>query len=510
MIKTQLPYPRSAPKASAKQPLIHLDNVTLRVRDRKILPRTQWRIKHNQNWAVIGENGAGKSTLVRTLVGLAPVVAGWIYRHGPKARPDSIGYAAFENEHRFVARDIAKDEAREFSGSLEGGVRVGKALRIDGATHREIADACETMSLTHLLERQVRHLSGGEMRRLFIARAFLQSRKLVILDEPFEGLDTKHRRRLVERLEAAMGNGIQLVLVTHRIENIPPAVTHVIGLKDGRVVMQGKRQEVLSTVSRRKIYRLPPPIPFPTLADVTRINRHGSIDEIIRLEGVNVQFGGHQVFKNFTWRVKKGENWAVTGPNGVGKSTLMGLIAGDQLQAYANKIHLFGRRRGSGESIWEIKTHIGLVSAEFHRRYRRNVTVRDTVASGFFDSVGLYRRCTPAQRKRTDKWVEYIGMHQLRERPLATLSYGQQRLVLIARAMVKTPALLILDEPCQGLDPSQRSRVIALIDAIGRQPDTELIYVTHYPDEIPGCITHHLELALASRPVIRSAGRPVD
>ena len=496
--------PTVSATADIGDPLIHFDEVTVRLRDRRILPGTNWRIQHGQSWAVIGENGAGKSTLVAALAGLVPVVAGRIHRHGAQAQPDAIGYAAFENEHRFIARDRLAGETRAFSGRFQGGVCVAEALRANAVPDPKVACVSATMALDNLSGRRVRHLSSGEMRRLFIARALLRTERLLILDEPFEGLDRHHRHHLTKLLEATIAASHQLVLVTHHLQNIPAGITRVITLKAGQVIAEGERTEMLDSERRQRLFTPRPAIwAAPLAAPQPSPPPHGPFREIIRFNKVTIHYGHQVVVRDLSWRVRAGEHWALSGPNGAGKSTLLSMIAGDHPQAYANEIYLFGRRRGSGESIWEIKRHIGIVSAEMHRRYHRRVIVADAVASGFFDSVGLYHRCSPAQRQQVTTWLQRLGIEHLRTRPLATLSYGQQRLVLIARAMIKRPALLILDEPCQGLDPVQRRRVIAAIDQIGRSHSAQIIYVSHRAHEIPACITHHLDLTPNGRPAAR-------
>ena len=215
---------------------------------------------------------------------------------------------------------------------------------------------------------------------------------------------------------------------------------------------------------------------------------------LVRMRKVNVSYGDVQVLSGINWTVRRGDKWALLGPNGSGKTTLLSLILGDNPQAYANEITLFGRRRGSGESIWEIKQHIGWVAPELLLHYPRDVLCVDVVCSGFFDSVGLYRRPTAGQRQVAQQWMERLSMWKHARMPLAALSEGEQRLALVARALVKEPWLLILDEPCQGLDADNRRRVLGAVAAIGRQPDATLIYVTHQDDELLPVITHVLRL----------------
>jgi molybdate transport system ATP-binding protein len=216
--------------------------------------------------------------------------------------------------------------------------------------------------------------------------------------------------------------------------------------------------------------------------------------ELIAMKNTTVRYGGHIVLDHIDWTVRTGENWAVLGPNGAGKSKLLELITGDNVQGYANEIHLFGRRKGSGESIWEIKEKLSTVSAEFQMRYQKRIPAYDVICSGFFDSIGLYQSCTEEQHRTVREWLGLLKMEDMARKRFDHLSHGQQRLILLARAMVKSPLLMILDEPCDGLDYANRRKVLEFIEFIGSQTATDLIYVTHHKDELPACITHTLVL----------------
>mgnify|MGYP003327408728 CR=1 FL=1 len=256
-----------------------------------------------------------------------------------------------------------------------------------------------------------------------------------------------------------------------------PEIKHVLCLKSGEVFAQGTRSEVLihepmevlygdrkkqntqhsKEEDREKKYKK---LTLRNHSESFRSNYKDS--SIIRMKNVNVSYNKKVVLKNFNWSVLEGENWKIVGPNGAGKSTLLSLISGDNLQAYANEIYLFGRRRGTGESIWDIKQKIGLVSSEFQIHYRESVSAIKVVLSGFFDSIGFYQPASGKQKKTALNWMEFLEIAKVAEDDFTRLSYGQQRLVLIARAMVKSPPLLILDEPCQGLDRTNRNRVCLL------------------------------------------------
>jgi molybdate transport system ATP-binding protein len=189
-----------------------------------------------------------------------------------------------------------------------------------------------------------------------------------------------------------------------------------------------------------------------------------------------------------------GEKWALLGPNGSGKSTLLSLINGDNPQAYANDITLFDRKKGSGESIWEIKRQIGYVSPELHAYFPKSATCFEAVVSGFGDTTRLQREPTPVEAAVASTYLQLLDMEILRDFPLRQLSAGEVRLVLVARALVKWPPLLILDEPCQGLDEQYKRRIKNLLEITGSYPHQTMIYVTHYPDEIPDCVDKVLRL----------------
>ena len=213
------------------------------------------------------------------------------------------------------------------------------------------------------------------------------------------------------------------------------------------------------------------------------------------MENVSVSYNGTPVLHQVNWTVRENEHWALLGPNGAGKTTLLSLILADNPQAYANDITLFGWRRGSGESIWEIKRNIGWVAPELQLYYPRHATCLDVACSGWYDSVGLYRECTSHQREIAVAWLERFGLAERAGTVIDQLSEGEQRLALLARALVKSPVLLVLDEPCQGLDAGNRDRVLQAIAEAGVQPNTSMIYVTHRADELPQNITHVLRLS---------------
>ncbi len=215
---------------------------------------------------------------------------------------------------------------------------------------------------------------------------------------------------------------------------------------------------------------------------------------IVELRDVTVRYGATTILDRVSFTMRRGEHWALSGPNGAGKSTLLSLVLADNPQAYANRVRLFGRRRGTGESIWEVKARIGAVSPELHAHYPGGTRVLEAVCSGLTGTLGLYRPCTGEEQARARRWLARFGLGDAEARNLVELSYGSQRLVLVARALVADPELLVLDEPCQGLDADGRRRVIDAVDAAAASARAAVLFVTHRPDELPRCITHALRL----------------
>ena len=280
-----------------------------------------------------------------------------------------------------------------------------------------------------------------------------------------------------------------MVLISARLDGLPDSVTHILLVDEGQVVAQGEREEVLARVEAPcKASRAPDGL----AAGAPRPASPAST--LVRMRDVWVRYRERPILAGVDWTVRRGEHWALLGPNGAGKTTLLSLILGDHPQGYANDIVLFGRQRGSGESIWEIRAQIGWVAPELHLYYPGRSSCLDVVCSGFSDTIGVQERCTDEQRAAAERWMRDLGVDECAARRFGELSESQQRLTLVARAVVKAPTLLILDEPCQGLDAHNRARVRHVVERVVRQSETTLIYVTHDMDELPTAITHLLQL----------------
>ena len=414
-------------------------------------------IRRGEQVALVGENASGKSRL-------ASVFAG---RNGAKYITFRDSYGSYGDRNFFM-------QQRWNLFTLEGDPpSVGEALRQDAAESkdpeaalRRVRELTALFSMEPLLDKPLVTLSSGELRKYQLTRALLGGPEILVVDNPYIGLDPR-TRALLTGLLTALSASMTLVLVLSRLAEIPPFITHVIPVEGGNAGEKEPREAYLDRV-------LPP--------------------AVIRLRNVTIRYGERVILDSLNWTVRQGEHWALTGANGSGKSTLLSLINADNPQAYAHDIELFGRPRGTGETIWDIKRQIGFVSPELHRAFRLDAPALDIVTSGHFDTEGLFRKPSEEQREIARRWMEEFGIGHLAERPFLRISSGEQRLCLVARAFVKDPPLYILDEPLQGLDEPQRRHVKTLLDRYCGAPGKTLVMVTHYPEEYPGCIDHSLTL----------------
>jgi molybdate transport system ATP-binding protein len=501
------------------EPLITLEGISVRLRDKLYLRDTSWRINAGEHWAILGPNGSGKTTLARVLFKAVPVVRGRVVFHfgngAELAHEEGIAYVSPELHRLIIQRERLEQSFRDFSGKLDEVTSV-KSIILD-EVHLErigIEEALSQLSkITHrlgieyLLERSIDSLSTGESRKALIARALMKNPRVLILDKPFDGLDRQSRESFRTMVTDLMTEDKSVVLITNRPEEILPSITHVLFMKDGRVCSSGEKRTMMAEplILERKDrlfgqtqtpfqVECAPPWFQPGIPQNLSSAGNTPPAVLIEMTGVKVRYGSTLILKDLNWTVREGENWAILGPNGAGKTTILKLILGDNPQSYANEITLFGQKKGTGETIWDIKKNIGVVSSDLHAQYHGKITAYDIVCSGFFDSIGLYRSCNSEQKKAAEDWLKLMGAANLFNKNFDQLSFGQRQLVLLARAMVKNPRLLILDEPCDGLDADNRGKLLDLCEFIGSRTSTRLIYVTHHEEEIPSCVSHVLRL----------------
>ena len=333
--------------------------------------------------------------------------------------------------------------------------------------------------MDEFLDKYIITLSSGELRKFQLTKTLFSNPKLLIMDNPFIGLDAETRDQLRDLLKLlAEERDMDIMLVMSKTDDIPSFVNEVKWIGTQETVPP----HVLSPSQQEAILSLP-----YTDNDYDCLH-------VIDMKNVSIRYGERTILKDLNWTVCNGERWALSGQNGSGKSTLLSLVCADNPQSYACDITLFDRPRGSGESIWDIKKHIDYVSPEMHRSYKRNLPAIRIVASGLMDSIGLYAVPNPQDYDKCRWWLDMFGIGQLADKPFLQLSSGEQRLVLLARAFVKDPQLLILDEPLHGLDLWNRRLTKDIIETFCQRRGKTLIMVTHYQEELPNVITNNLFL----------------
>ena len=461
-------------------------------------------LEEGEHIAIVGRNGAGKSMFVDMITGRHP------------AFPDMVKYAfdePYNNLKHISFRDTyGGDNDRTYflqqrwnqmeidEETPTVGSKLEEAYQLAGEDTPERRafqkHIYELFHLEDLLDKYIILLSSGELRKYKIAASLFTNPKVLIMENPFIGLDAQTRDQLTELLTMlAREQGLQIILVLSKTDEIPDFITHIVEVRD---------MEVLPKLSRQDYLELRAPFPIRVLSQekeqaiISQMDKAQSHQcapaEVIQFNKVSIRYGERTILKNLDWTVRQGEHWALSGQNGSGKSTLLSLVCADNPQAYANDIRLFGHKRGSGESIWDIKRRIGYVSPEMHRSYKQDIPALQIVASGLKDSVGLYVRASEAEKTQCRWWMDIFGISHLAERPFLQMSSGEQRLILLARAFVKNPDLLILDEPLHGLDNTNRRLVKDIIEAFSQQSNKTLIFVTHYQEELPAVIDHSLFL----------------
>jgi molybdate transport system ATP-binding protein len=486
--------------------LVQFSDVHFAYRLEPTLTIDAWSWHADQHWAVIGGNGSGKTTLAKLIADRLRPQRGTIELLDSIDPERDVYYVSFDLQKELVEHDLRYDESNEREDAFDVGTSVRSAI-LQGRKTGGIADArfdelVDALGIHHILERGIRYISTGEGRKTLLARALLATPKILILDNPLEGLDRNARNEFAQLLETLLGGHpstkeIPLLLLVPAGSELPQGITHVLQLDRGTPTFAGTRAEFVARGSRgsRRPNAIEQPLPPPLRSDFALPKNI----PLLALDGVNVSYNDTPVLTDIHWHFERGQHCHVSGPNGAGKSTLLSLISGDNHKGYGQPLWLYGKKRGSGESVWEIKANCGIVNTPLQLTFVGRQRVLEVVASGLHDTIGLYDFCGGRERELTIDWIKAVGLEALAEHRFDQLSFGEQRLALLARAMVKSPPLLILDEPCLGLDGVHRDQFLMLVDRIAAQGHTQILYVNHVAEEMPACINQWLELVPHAR-----------
>ena len=539
------------------QRFISVERCSVWARDQEVIQSFSWSLQEGQTWLVTGPSGGGKEQFIQALVNQREEARKPRFRPESTsldscmesssnncAKPSSNNCAGGQYFNRFsdstelvsletAAALIQEERDRDEGDFIEGGIDIGRtaASFMCEVLPEPVAVAAleqlpqvQLCGVAFVLNRGVKYLSTGEVRRVLLCRSLLSSCQLLILSEPFAGLDVQSRGILKnffsEKMRSHEAPVIMLVMESVDLEGfqeIPSGITHVAEFAEGNLSFQGEIQDYKNLLSVRgkeaggkeqqQALRHQTESTFHELHSQQTLFSHHSSPEtpeasqnqpeiLVDMQDVRVAWGDKVVLNKLNWQVRAGEHWLVRGPNGSGKTTLLELITGDNMQVFCNNVSIFGRRRGTGETIWELKEKMGIVSYRLHLEYRMvgGTDIEAVLLSGFHDSIGLYQQRSQVEQMAVERWLEIGGFQGRGHESFSSLSYGEQRAILILRAAVKCPPLLILDEPCHGLDGNQRSRILHLLETIATTGTTTLLHVTHDVAEVLPCEKHILEL----------------
>lgn len=534
--------------------LVSIDRCEVKLGNRQLIQGFSWNFQEGQAWLVTGPSGGGKEHFIQALANSKNSPKLPLFCPQP-ATDEAEGSGHYYNQCSSATQQVSlevaaaliqEERSNDEGDYIEGGIDKGRTA---GSFICEVLDGLPSDSsfpamddklaalgslaevqlcgVESVLGRGLKYLSTGEIRRVLLCRALLSRCRLLILSEPFAGLDAASRTTLQKFFSCQMQakEGPAIILSMERIHEIPDGITHVLEFSGGRLTFQGslfdyravldsrhiqdgteERQQALfqrndcafhelhcqqALISSRK----------PAQAPVGQSESSGHLSDLtpqilVDMKDVRVAWGDKVVLNRLSWQVRSGEHWLIRGPNGSGKTTLLELITGDNMQVFCNDVSIFGRRRGTGETIWELKERMGIVSYRLHLEYRMvgGTDIEAVLLSGFHDSVGLYQQRSQVEQLAARRWLEIGGFGGRGGEAFSSLSYGEQRAILILRAAVKCPPLLILDEPCHGLDEEQRSLILHLLETIAATGTTTLLHVTHDPTEVLSCEKQVLEL----------------
>lgn len=522
--------------------LITISNCRIENSKNTILSNINWQFNQKEAWLVIGPNGGGKADFLNALAGKNKII--------PNKQDISIFSSLFKDSVEIVsleraAKLIQEERENDESDYVEGGVDIGRTGRVfiaqalcsslqKNSELPEIAKKIETYpaiklcGIEKILDRGLKYMSTGEIRRTLLARALISSKKLLILSDPFAGLDVQSRSILLDFFNTVVQNQLKenpgseypkIILGMERYKEIPDAITNVIEFTNQEVSFCGTKQEYELILQKRQKNseeknllvkselekNLRETLQETVVLQNKEENDSDQKEILVEMNNVNVSWSDNYVLKDLSWKLYKGEHWLIQGPNGSGKTTFLELITGDNMQVFSNDVRLFGNKRGSGETIWDIKKQLGIVSYRLHVEYRMlgNTSLLSVIISGFRDSIGLYEAATDVEIAAAKKWLKLGGFEGRESENFGNLSYGEQRAIIILRAVVKNPKILILDEPCHGLDEQYREKILHLMNLIGAQGTSTMLHVTHDKTEILDCEKHVLELLPGLSPMYK-------
>jgi len=435
-------------------------------------------------WCIIGANTSGLTLLCDVIAGEEIDFQAELLR-----LPTDLGVCSSKRQQAIFEAEIRKDDT-DFLDRIDPGTPARDFLT-HAEDYRELIDL---LAMGDALDRGYRQLSSGQSRKLCLLQQITRGVSCLVLENPYEGLDQASCLELDRILPQLWHQGLGLLVFVNNCGDIPPWCTHLAAMHEGAIALQGPAGAMLPAVEM--LLKRQPDQFFVSVEELRKERLPDDTDatgpHLLTLSKGFARYGEVEVFSNLDLTVNRGDHTLITGPNGCGKSTLLQIITGDHPLCYANDLYLFGRRRGSGESVWDVKKQMGIVSHDLHRNHRIAGSALAVVVSGLFDSIGLYTRPTEGQRQLGRRWLQRLGLADQAGTAFRQLSYGEQRLILLARALIKVPCLLILDEPTQGLDEHNRMALLDFLAEVAAEGLCTILYVSHRQDEYRSFFTQHV------------------
>ena len=438
--------------------------------------------------AIVGKNGSGKSTL-------GNVIAKGRYAYGNRMSfSDSIcciKMLTFTDIHSFTGIDVQYYNQRMEATANDYVPTVGEIFKkkLELPVWRRYSEA---FRLKDIESKKINYLSSGELRKLLIVNALCDNPDVLILDNPYIGLDAESRSDFDEAMRMMRESGVTVVFLLCDSGDIPNYVDVIIEMDNCKIGCPISVEEYISRQEnnvKEGVEDVDLALPRKTMPSM-----HDNCDTVFAIKSGHAKYGGKKIFEDFNWTVKQGDCWALTGPNGSGKSLLLSMVCADNPQGYANDIILFDRKRGTGESIWEIKDAIGYICPEMQLYFKSNETVREIIIQGMRNSLSRYRKSSPEEQEVADDWMKVLEINNLSDRKFSELSSGEQRMVMLAQAFAKQPELMVLDEPMHGLDRDHKARIKRIISKLVEKNGASLIIVSHYMSDVPECVTLFKEI----------------
>lgn len=426
-----------------------------------------------ESWCFLGDNRSGIDQFVALLSArLANYSADLLHL------PERAAFLTFQTQQEIFEEELRNDDS-DFLDRQDPGTLVREFL----PDYRNYLPLLKSFGMDRCLDLGYRHLSSGQARKLLLLRELTGGATTLLIENPYDGLDQASCHELNHTLHQLAGHNIELIVTVNRTDDIPPWCSHLALISEGRLSHSGPKDEILPLIVRDLASSLRKNDAVASVLLSPGHARENSREELVYLQDGFAGYGDNTLFAGLNLTIHTGDHTLITGHNGCGKSTLLDMITGDNSKCYANTMRVFGQRRGTGESIWEIKKQMGIVSPSLHREHRIPGSALQVVLSGLFDSIGLYKKVSPVEIKTARLWLAWIDLQDKSETPFRRLSFAEQRQVLIARALIKRPKLLILDEPTQGLDDINRNVLLDLLGKAAALNLTTMLFVSHRKDE---------------------------